>query len=94
MAVKQGEDGLQLGDSILVDVHEGRLIGLNHRQGPRVATLASGTAEGRVVYRAPIILPRGRRDRATVVEAVVGKGVGRGAFVADIIGRFASVVWR
>ena len=32
VAVEVGEDGLQLRDGVLVDVHDARLVGLNHGQ--------------------------------------------------------------
>jgi hypothetical protein len=33
MAVQEGEDGLKLGEGVLVDIHEVRLVRLNHGQG-------------------------------------------------------------
>jgi hypothetical protein len=87
MAVEQGEDGLQLGRRVGIDVHEGRVVGLDHRQGSRVTSLASGgTLSRRGVQRAAILWTDGRRGRATDVEVVGWEGLGFGALVLGVLG--------
>lgn len=92
MAVEQRENGLQLRDGVLVDLHDGRLIRLDDGQGsctiPRATSVASDW--GVDVYRRAIVRLRRRRGIWRAVAQVdVRKRVpllnlefgGKGSFV-------------
>lgn len=70
VAVEQRENGLQLRDGVLVDLHDGRLIRLDHGHGsctvPRTISVASGRSVD--VYRGAIVGLRRRRGRAAQVD--------------------------
>jgi hypothetical protein len=63
MAVQEHEDALQLGQRVLADLHDGRLVCLNHRHwadgGSRVAAVALGSSAGGWAF--VVIRVQGRR---------------------------------
>lgn len=90
MAVEKRKDRLQLGDSVFVDIHDRRLVGVDHGQWTGAVALVRWAVDRRCVYRAAIVWASWRRCRAIEGDLGVGKGIGG----ARLGVRSRGAVWR